>query len=141
MITPCKSQPGSICQVEYPIFYLSVRITCLKLSGEPFCLTMCYFLLVSYLLVQCIQYILPKNINLHVVFKGVHPAGISSASADKLYEHNPSTTCSSVDGLYYDTAVWDLASTFLFLNPATTRLVYSLICPGTSKTCNEQALL
>ncbi len=36
-----------------------------------------------------------------------------SASADKLYERNPGTTCPSADGLYYDTAVWDLASTFL----------------------------
>ncbi|KAK0215872.1 hypothetical protein EDD85DRAFT_798597 [Armillaria nabsnona] len=36
-----------------------------------------------------------------------------SASADKLYERNPGTTCPSADGVYYDTAVWDLASTFL----------------------------
>ncbi|KAK0466740.1 uncharacterized protein EV420DRAFT_1474181 [Desarmillaria tabescens] len=39
-----------------------------------------------------------------------------SASADKLYERNPGTTCPSADGLYYDTAVWDLASTLLSNN-------------------------
>ncbi|KAK0501765.1 hypothetical protein EDD18DRAFT_1144262 [Armillaria luteobubalina] len=39
-----------------------------------------------------------------------------SASADKLYERNPGTTCPSADGLHYDTTVWDLASTFLSEN-------------------------
>ncbi|KAK0502398.1 hypothetical protein EDD18DRAFT_1100846 [Armillaria luteobubalina] len=39
-----------------------------------------------------------------------------SAYADKLYECNPITTCPSANGLYYDTTVWDLASTFLSEN-------------------------
>ncbi len=40
-----------------------------KLPGEPFYLTMSYFLPVSYLLVQGILIILPENVKLHMFLR------------------------------------------------------------------------
>ncbi len=70
VITPCEAQPGLlVCWVEYLIFYPSVRTARFEVTRWTFYLTMSYFLPVSYLLVQCILIILPKNIKLHTFLR------------------------------------------------------------------------
>ncbi len=59
------------------IFYSSIGSACFEVTRWTSFFTMCYFLAVSYWLVQCNTVVLPGNVKLHAFLKGVHPAGVS----------------------------------------------------------------